>query len=131
MLLRMPSGAEYAAKVAIEQKWLPKLAPYLPLPIPTPLAIGMPTAEYPWHWSIYGWIEGESAAIAPIRNLDNFAHDLAQFLRALQRIDSTGGPNPGPHNFYRGGSLHVYDSETRESLAILGKKIDVDTATKL
>ena len=34
MLIRMPSGMEYANKVDKEQKWLPKLAPLLPLAIP-------------------------------------------------------------------------------------------------
>lgn len=131
LLVRLPSAAEYAAKVAIEQEWLPKLAPQLPLPIPTPLAMGKPTADYPWHWSIYQWIEGETAATAPITNLDDFTYNLAQFLSALQQIDPTGGPQPGPHNFYRGGSLQVYDSQTRQALVILQHTIDVDTATKV
>ena len=42
MLVRMPSAAGYAGQVAKEHKWLPKLAPSLPLPIPTPLAVGEP-----------------------------------------------------------------------------------------
>jgi aminoglycoside phosphotransferase (APT) family kinase protein len=56
MLVRMPSGPDYATKVAKEQEWLLKLAPLLLLPIPTPLAMGMPAEDYPWHWSIYRWI---------------------------------------------------------------------------
>ena len=40
MLVRMPSAEEYATKVEKEQKWLPRLAPLLPLAIPTPLAMG-------------------------------------------------------------------------------------------
>jgi aminoglycoside phosphotransferase (APT) family kinase protein len=128
MLVRMPSGPDYAAKIAKEQEWLPKLAPLLPLPIPTPLAMGMPAEGYPWHWSIYRWIEGESAATAPIINLCDFAQSLAQFLVTLQKIDPTGGPKPGPHNFYRGGDLQVYDAETRQALAILKDRIDADAA---
>lgn len=52
MLVR-PSAAEYAPRVAKEQKWLPKLAPLLPLQIPKSLAMGEPNEEYPWNWSIY------------------------------------------------------------------------------
>jgi aminoglycoside phosphotransferase (APT) family kinase protein len=48
MLVRMPSDEEYAMKVEKEQKWLPRLAPLLPLTIPTPLAMGEPDKGYPW-----------------------------------------------------------------------------------
>lgn len=131
MLVRMPSAAVYAAQVEKEQQWLPKLAPFLPLPIPVPLAIGEPAEEYPWHWSIYRWLEGESAASAPIADLCNFATDLAHFLLALQNINPTDGPLSGPHSFYRGGPLKTYDTETRQAIAVLKGKIDVDTVTEV
>ena len=114
-----------------EQRWLPKLAPLLPLPIPVPLAIGKLTEEYPWQWSIYQWLPGDSAANAPISDLNHFATSLAEFLIALQRIDSAGGPSPGLHSFYRGGSLATYDAETRQALAILKGKIDVVAAAEI
>lgn len=128
MLIRMPSAAEYAANVEKEQKWLPKLAHFLPLPIPEPLAMGEPSETYPWKWSIYRWIEGDTAASASITDLNDFATSLAQFLIALQRIDTTGGPLPGLHNFYRGGALATYDSETRQAIAVLKNKIDTHAA---
>lgn len=131
MLVRMPSAERYAMKVEKEQKWLPKLAPLLPLPIPTPLAMGEPNDSYPWYWSVYGWIEGETAAIAPIVNICDFAASLAHFLSALQHIDPTGGPLPGPHNFYRGGSLMTYDAETRQAITALKGKIDGDAAAEV
>ncbi|MBA3814277.1 MAG: aminoglycoside phosphotransferase family protein [Alphaproteobacteria bacterium] len=129
MLVRMPSAAEYAAKVEKEQQWLPRLAPLLPLPIPTPLAMGEPGEGYPWEWSIYRWIEGNTAAIFPIADLNDFASSLAEFLTALQRIDTTDGLQPGPHNFYRGGPLMTYDGETRQAIASLKDKIDVEAVT--
>ena len=129
MLVRLPSGEEYAGKVAKEQHWLPKLAPKLPLPIPTPLAMGAPAAGYPWPWSIYRWIEGNTAAVAPVNDMTQFAVDLAAFLVALQRIDVTNGPVAGEHNFYRGGLLAVYDAETKLAIIKLGDLIDVDLVT--
>ena len=129
MLVRMPSAAEYASQVEKEQRWLPRLAPLLPLSIPVPLAIGKPADGYPWKWSIYSWLEGDTAASAPIADLCDFATSLAQFLSALQRIDPTDGPLPGPHSFYRGGSLTTYDAETRRAIAALKGKIDVDAAS--
>lgn len=131
MLVRLPSAEEYVMKVEKEQLWLPKLAPLLPLSIPTPLAMGEPGEEYPWRWSIYRWIEGETASIEHIVDLSQFATALAEFLSALQRIDTTGGPKSGPHNFYRGGPLSTYDAETRQAILILGDKIDTELVTTI
>lgn len=86
---------------------------------------------YPWKWSIYGWLDGETAASGRIADLCEFAVDLAQFLKAFQSIDSTGGPLPGLHSFYRGGLLMTYDAEVRQALIALEGKIDVGTATKV
>lgn len=61
----------------------------------------------------------------------DFATGLAQFLIALQRMDPTGGPPPGSHNFHRGGRLTTYDAEARQAIASLAHRIDVDAATKV
>ncbi len=129
MSVRLPSAEGYAAQVAKEHRWLPRLGPHLPLQIPVPLAMGVPVNEFPWPWSVYQWLDGDTAAIERIDDLQEFAVDLAQFLVALQQVDPTGGPPPGPHNFYRGGSLTTYDAETRQAIAVLGGEIDAATAT--
>ena len=117
MLVRMPSSKRYAIQVEKEQKWLPRLASLLPLPIPLPVTMGEAGEDYPWRWSIYHWIEGETATSAHIADLGDFATNLAQFLIALQSIDPTDGPLPGLHNFYRGGPLTIYDTETRQAIS--------------
>jgi len=129
MAVRLPSAEAYAEQVEKEHRWLPRIAPLLPLPIPVPLAMGVPAQGYPWHWSVYRWLEGENATIERIANLNQFATALAQFLAALQRIDPAGGPPPGQHNFFRGGPLSIYDTETRDAIAALHGKIDTDAAT--
>ena len=131
MLARLPSAAEYATQVEKEHYWLPRLAPSLPLQIPTPLAIGAPTNEYPWRWSIYKWIAGETAAPEQVYDMGEFAISLAVFLAAFHGIDATEGPKPGAHNFYRGASPATYDAETRQAIAILQGKIDSDRATEV
>ena len=103
MTVRLPSAAAYAPQVAKEQRWLPRLAPFLSLPIPVPLAMGAPAAGYPWHWSVYRWLEGEIAAVEQIPDLPQFATALAQFLVALQRIDPAGGPPLGSTTFFAAG----------------------------
>lgn len=128
MTVRLPSAAPYALQVEKEQRWLPVLAPRLPLPIPVPLAQGRPGEGYPWPWSIYKWREGEVATHAPVTDLSAFATALAGFLVALQEADATDGPPPGQHNFFRGGPLTVYDGETRRALEALEGRIDTDAA---
>ncbi|WP_217575958.1 aminoglycoside phosphotransferase family protein [Mesorhizobium sp. GbtcB19] len=129
MAVRLPSAAPYSLQVEKEQRWLPKLAPLLPLPIPTPLAMGKPAEFYPWHWSVYRWIEGETAKTAQITDRRAFAIALADFLVALRGIDPTDGPGPGPHNFHRGGPLSVYDGEARQAIDALEVRIDTRAAT--
>ncbi|MEJ7653669.1 MAG: aminoglycoside phosphotransferase family protein [Chloroflexia bacterium] len=129
MSVRLPSAEGYILQVEKEHRWLPKLAQHLPLRIPVPLAKGAPADGYPWHWSVYRWLEGENATVESIADLPHFATTLARFLAALQRIDAAGGPPPGPHNFYRGAAPSVYDAETRQAVASLDDEIDTDAAT--
>jgi aminoglycoside phosphotransferase (APT) family kinase protein len=129
MAVRLPSAARYARQAEEEYQWLPRLAPHLPLPIPVPLATGVPAEGYPWHWSVYQWLEGENAMIERIVDLRQFATTLAQFLVAFQKIDVAGGPLPGSRNFFRGGSLAVYDGEVRQAVAVLAGEIDAKAVT--
>jgi aminoglycoside phosphotransferase (APT) family kinase protein len=131
MSVRLPSAAAYVASVAKEHTWLPRLAPQLPLPIPVPLALGAPGGEYPWPWSVRRWIDGHVSSRERIRDLTAFARDLAGFLVALQRIDATGGPAAGEHCFHRGASLRVYDAETHDAIAALGRRIDGSAAEEV
>jgi aminoglycoside phosphotransferase (APT) family kinase protein len=131
MSVRLPSAAAYAQQVEKEQRWLPRLASFLPLPIPVPLAMGEPAEGYPWRWSVYRWIDGEPASAERIADMREFAAAVAGFLVALYAIDPAGGPPPGAHNFHRGGSLAVYDGETRRAIGALRGKVDADVATAL
>ncbi len=131
MSVRLPNAAEYSGQVLTEHRWLPRLAPLLPLHIPVPLAIGEPACGYPWKWSVYRWLSGVAADSTRINNASEFASTLARFLIALQRVDPLNGPCPGPHNFYRGGSLSIYSTQAREAISRLHGKIDTNTATAL
>jgi len=124
MAVRLPSSETCAGQVGKEDRWLSVLAPRLPLPIPEPLALGVPSGIFPWPWSVRRWLPGDPATAERVDDLAGLAADLAGFLLALQGIDAGGGPPPGAHNFYRGGSLQVYDAETREAITALGTGID-------
>jgi aminoglycoside phosphotransferase (APT) family kinase protein len=123
LTVRLPSGDGYALQVEKEHRWLPVLAPQLPLPIPAPFARGVPDLGYPYPWSVYRWLEGEPAADAPVADETAFAVAVAEFLVALQAADTTGGPEPGPHNFFRGGPVTTYAAETEEALLTLGDRV--------
>jgi len=129
MSVRLPSAAGYSGQVDKEHRWLPVLAPLLPLPIPVPIAMGAPGAGYPWRWSVYRWIDGSIASHGRIDDHNDFATTLGKFLAALQQIDSSDGPPPGPQNCFRGGPLKTYDAETRRSIVALAGRIGTEAAT--
>jgi aminoglycoside phosphotransferase (APT) family kinase protein len=128
MSVRLPRIHWATGQAEKEQRWLPRLAPHLPLAVPIPLAIGMPGEGYPWRWSVSPWLEGEEATGDRIADLRQAATDLARFLAALQRIDPTGGPLAADHNL-RGAPLAMRDSATREAIAALDGVIDTGAAT--
>lgn len=128
---RLPSAAGYAPQVAKEHRWLPVLAPRLPVAVPMSLAMGKPGEGYRWPWSVRRWIAGTPADDRGPADTASFGAALAGFLRALHAIDGTGGPKAGAHSFHRGGSLAVYDGETRASIEALRDRIDVDRASRI
>ena len=131
MLVRLPTAAPYALAVDKEHRWLPVLAPHLPLPIPVPLAKGRPSADYPHQWSIYAWLDGVPATADAIADPVRFAVDLADFLVALQQVDPADGPRPGQHNWYRGAPVRTYEEGTERALAKLDGHLDVGLARKI
>jgi aminoglycoside phosphotransferase (APT) family kinase protein len=127
--VRLPSADAYVAQVDKEHRWLPMLAPQLPLPIPEPLAKGAPGCGFPRPWSVYRWLAGEPARAERVADLNRFATDLADFLAALYKIAPAGGPAAGEHSFFRGGPLTTYDGEARGAISLLKDEIDADAAT--
>lgn len=125
MAIRMPSNKAYEPQVEKEAKWLPKISPLLTLPITVPLGKGKPTKDYPYVWSINKWMDGNTVTQNNVE-LNQFARDLADFLKELQSIEASGGPRGAAHNFYRGSDLSVYNQETLDAVQLLSSKIDVD-----
>jgi aminoglycoside phosphotransferase (APT) family kinase protein len=128
---RLPTHETYTAAVHKEHKWLPLLAPSLPVAIPEAVAKGEPGAGYPYHWAIRRWIDGETASYDSVADLSAFARSIAEFIRALQSCDATGGPSAGAHSFYRGTPPEYYHAETMEALAVLKGRIDTDLAREV
>ena len=129
MVVRLPRTERTARTLEKERQWLPRLAPFLPLTVPVPLAEGTPGEGYPFAWSVYSWLNGENATVERITDPSRLATDLAEFVAALQRIDATDGPPPGEHNFFRGAPLVARDDATRAAIASLAGSIDGDAVT--
>ena len=129
MTVRLPTAVGYTPAIDKEDRWLPILAPSLPVPVPEPLAKGAPGEGYPFSWSIRGWLDGTTASVERINDLSAFATSVAEFILALQRIDATDGPQAGAHSFYRGAPPVHYDDETRRSLTALNGRIDTEKAS--
>jgi len=124
MVVRLPRISAATRQVDLEHEWLPRLALHLPLAIPCPLVKGMPGEGYPWHWSVYRWLEGHDAAAEGVIDLAQAAADLANFIRALQKVDPVGGPPSG-----RGPRLGLRDEGTRRAIAALRDRLDTESVT--
>jgi aminoglycoside phosphotransferase (APT) family kinase protein len=129
MVVRLPRRKRTSETLEKERRWLPRLAPLLPFAAPVPLAEGTPAEGYPFAWSVYRWLKGETATSERITDLSRLASDLADFVAALQRIDPTDGPPPGEHNFFRGVPLARRDDSTRAAIATLSGTIDAGQVT--
>ncbi|MFF8837445.1 aminoglycoside phosphotransferase family protein [Streptomyces sp. NPDC015130] len=82
LAVRMPRTERAPSLLRKEYRWLPDLAPRLPLPIPTPVRIGEPSARFPRPWTVATWVPGEPADRTPVSR-QGAADTLAGFLRAL------------------------------------------------
>ncbi len=78
--------------------------------IPAPMAKGVASDEFGRPWSVYRCLPGRAANVGGIADLVQFGADLANFLTALQRIDTTNGPVAGPHSHFRGGLVTTHDA---------------------
>ncbi|WP_327238320.1 aminoglycoside phosphotransferase family protein [Streptomyces sp. NBC_01317] len=124
MVVRLPRREAAAADVDREHRWLPRIAPSLPFAVPVPLGKGRPAADYPWAWSVYRWLEGETLTVGGAGRTGLFARDVAEFVRALRRIDPTDGPPS-----YRSEHLAARDTATRAAIDELHGIVDARAAT--
>ncbi|WIX80702.1 aminoglycoside phosphotransferase family protein [Amycolatopsis carbonis] len=85
LAVRLPYATERASDLLVkEHRWLPSLASRLPLPVPTPVRLGVPSERFPKHWTVVSWVPGTPADRAPVTCADA-AVALGAFLTALHR----------------------------------------------
>ncbi|MFN8017513.1 MAG: aminoglycoside phosphotransferase family protein [Acidimicrobiales bacterium] len=124
LLARLPRRELSVPLVAHEVRWLPELAPHLPLPVPVPVRLGEPGCGYPWPWTIVPHLPGASALATPPRDLGAAAEALAGFVVAMHRP----APPDAPENPYRGVPLSDRTERTEGWIEQLASMIDAGAA---
>lgn len=122
MVVRLPRIHWAVGGVAKDFRWLPVLAPLLPVELPVPLARGEPAEGYPAEWGVYPWLDGENPS--PDAASTSLALEVARFLEALHGLELPDGPPS-----FRGEPLSTRDEPTRAAIAELDGQIDTDAAT--
>jgi aminoglycoside phosphotransferase (APT) family kinase protein len=128
LVVRLPRIRGATGQAALEQEWLPRLAPLLPLAVPTPLARGAPAEGYPWPWSVYRWLDGEAATLDRLTDARQAAIALGGFVAALRGVPSGGWPSPAPSS-PRGRPLATRDPAVRDAIAALSCTFDAGELT--
>lgn len=114
LTVRLPLTAGGAETLADEARWLPRLAPALPVTIPTVAGLGEPAEGYPWRWAVHRWIEGEPPVEGRVADPESLARDLAAFVGGMRGVGFPDGPPA-----HRGGPLGAADSGTRAAIDAL------------
>jgi aminoglycoside phosphotransferase (APT) family kinase protein len=124
LVVRLPRIYWATGQSEREAIWLPRLAPYLPVGVPEPVAVGEPGHGYPYPWAVHRWIPGEGAALDRIDDPITFALDLADVIEKLETVPTEGGP-PAAN---RARPLQEYDESTRRAIADASDLIDATAA---
>jgi aminoglycoside phosphotransferase (APT) family kinase protein len=115
LVARLPRRALGASILVNEQRWLPSLAPRLPLPVPVPVRTGVPGEGYPWRWSVVAFLPGTPASDGPSFDPRLVAADLGGFFGVLH----APAPSDAPANPYRGVPLARRAANFEQNLAAL------------
>ncbi|MEV7796417.1 aminoglycoside phosphotransferase family protein [Streptomyces sp. NPDC087512] len=112
LAVRMPRTERAPDLQRKECRWLPVLAPRLPLPVPTPVRTGEPSTRFPKSWAVMTWVPGEPLDHTSISRGDHAADALAGFLKALHAVapdDAPAGSDRGAHpGTYADGFDHLF-----------------------
>jgi aminoglycoside phosphotransferase (APT) family kinase protein len=127
LVVRLPRIHWAAGQVDLEARWLPRLAPFLPVSIPEPIATGKPDESYPWRWGVFRWLPGVPAGPATITDPTAFALDIADVVRSLSEIPTRGAPAATN----RARPIAAYNDITLLMIENVSDLIDADAARQV
>lgn len=126
LVVRMPRIGWAAEQAVSDARWLPVLAPHLPVDVPVPVATGRPDDDYPWVWSVVPWLPGRNPASYD-EDLPHLGRELAAFVIALRAVDASGGPLATDGR--RGSPLRHWDESVRAAIEAAGDRLPHPEAT--
>lgn len=126
LLVRMPKIGWAQEQAGSDARWLPHLAPHLPLRLPVPEAVGEPGEGFPFRWSVTPWLDGRSPVVGELGT--TAARQLGEFVAALRMVSTDGGPVK--EGTSRGVPLARLDDDVRAAIAESGTRIDGRAVTK-
>lgn len=115
--LRLPRREVAVRLILNEQKWLPWLASQLPLPVPVPVKCGVPTAYYPYPWSVQVWCAGAPADLSP-----PFASEALVLMDFFKSLHGLPVPDDAPRNPVRACALSAKQKDTEKRMAVLARE---------
>jgi aminoglycoside phosphotransferase (APT) family kinase protein len=121
LLVRLPRQPGKVAALDRELALLPQLAGKLPLAIPEPLGRGEPAEGFPFPWALYTWLDGENVLAGEIRDPEQAAVELAEFILAVRARDASDAPIG-----LRSGRLRDEDEWVRSCAAKIAGRYDAD-----
>jgi aminoglycoside phosphotransferase (APT) family kinase protein len=124
LVVRMPRIHWAVDSIANEQTWLPHFAGRLPVVIPTVIGRGEPGEDYPWHWTVQTWIEGENPVIGQLADPEGLAEELGRFITSLQGVPLAEGANERRR-------LPSFDQQVRRDIKALEGRIDTVAVTRI
>ena len=127
LVVRLPRRQVAVRLIENEQRWLPELAPRLPLSIPTPVRVGRPSDIFPWPWTIAKWINGTPGNEVDPMTLGRAATILGNFFRALH-LDA---PAEAPTNEFRSAPLRFNEFSFQGRLHELGDAVNRDDVLQI
>jgi aminoglycoside phosphotransferase (APT) family kinase protein len=132
LLVRVPRQPGGTRTIEKEQRWLPYVAPHLPVAVPEIVAVGGPGFGYPEKWSLVRFLEGDRPGVPEVTETSR--HTLATALAAVVRalgelaVPEEAAGDPGLR-WYRGRPLSSMDDAMQEYLRDcrqLAQRVHVD-----
>lgn len=103
LAVRLPRSEDYVRDLEKEVRWLPRLGPDLPVPVPEVVAVGRADERFPRPWAVVTWVPGECPSSLDERQQGRLAASLGDFVSALHAVDATDVPAGAEQWGYRCG----------------------------
>ncbi len=130
LLVRLPRQPGGTASIEKEARWLPVVAPRLPVPVPHVVAVGEPDLGYPERWSVTTWLPGRPPTVVTGGGDGDrrvLAEDLAEVVTRLRGLEvPAGATEDASLRWYRGRPLPEHDADFRESVDACRRVPDLD-----